>query len=40
MFNSLGNRFHNLAPKFETLSILYCLVGMFFRAKWLPLLKL
>ena len=25
------NRFHNLAPKFETLSIPYCVARMFFR---------
>ena len=39
-FISPGNRFHNLAPKFETLATPYCVVQMFFRAKWLPLLKL
>ena len=38
-FISPGNRFHNLAPKFETLSIPYCVVRMFFSAKWLALLK-
>ena len=32
-FISTGNRFHNLAPKFETLSIPYCVVRVFFRAK-------
>ena len=38
-FISLGKGFHNLAAKFETLSILYCVVRMFFRAKRLPLPK-
>ena len=32
-FISPGNRSHNLAPKFETLSIPYSVVCMFFRAK-------
>ena len=35
-----GIRSYNLAPKFETISIPYCVVRMLFRAKWLPLLKL
>ena len=33
LYYSLGNIFHNLAPKFGTLSISYCVVHMFFRAK-------
>ena len=32
-FICLGDRFHKLAPKFETLSIPDCVVCMFFRAK-------
>ena len=32
-FISLSNRFHDLAPKFETLSIPYCVARMFFRSK-------
>ena len=32
-FISFGDRFHKLAPKFETLSIPDCVVRMFFRAK-------
>ena len=35
-----GNRSYILAPKFETLSIPYCVFWMFFRIKWLPLLRL
>ena len=36
LFFICPNRSHNLAPKFETLSIPRCVVGMLFRPKFLP----
>ena len=39
-FISSGNRSHILAPKLEIVSIPQCVVRIFLRVKWFPLLKL